>query len=131
RRKRNIDLSRFRDEESSSGINWGNNKEPKEEIEFEEEIEEVEPSDEGDSHTNNIGLNAEQLSLNGKPFRMKTKPVKQPFTETHVRVTTYLEKNVHQIIHMLQKQGQIESITKFINDSVKDYLINHYEDKNE
>ena len=44
----------------------------------------------------------------------------------NVRVTTYLEKNIHQIVHMLHKQGHIESITKFVNDSIKDYLMNHY-----
>lgn len=138
RRKRNIDLSRFQREEYSSGINWGNNKESREEMGFEEEIvegieemevEEAEPSDEWSADTDSTELNGKQLYLNGKLFKMKSKSTKQSFTETHVRITTYLEKNVHQIIHLLQKQGQIDSITKIINDSVKEYLINHYQDE--
>lgn len=139
RRKRNIDLSRFQREEYSSGINWGNNKELREETGFEEEtvegieemeVEEAEPSDEWSADTDSTELNGEQLYLNGKLFKMKSKSTKQSFTETHVRITTYLEKNVHQIIHLLQKQGQIDSITKIINDSVKEYLMNNYQDEN-
>jgi len=133
RRRRNIDLSRFRNEETSAGIHWENNEEPDEEVlEYGEEIveEEIECSDEWSSHTNSHQTDQEQLYLNGKPFRVKQQPKKQTFNESHVRITTYLEKNVHQIIRMLQKQGQIESITKFINDSVKDYLMNQYEDRN-
>lgn len=139
RRKRNIDLSRFQREEYSSGINWGNNKESREELGFEEEIvegieekevEEAEPSDEWSADTDSTELNGEQLYLDGKLFKMKSKSTKQSFTETHVRITTYLEKNVHQIIHLLQKQGQIDSITKIINDGVKEYLMNHYQDEN-
>jgi predicted nucleotide-binding protein (sugar kinase/HSP70/actin superfamily) len=127
RRKRNIQFQR---EETSAGIDWGNNEELEEGME-EEEGEEAEQSEEIDTSLEDYeDLNQEQPYLNGKPFKMKSKPVKQPFTETHVRITTYLENNVHQIIRMLQKQGQIESITKFINDSVKEYLMNHYQDEN-
>lgn len=139
RRKRNIDLSKFRDEKpSSSSLHWGSNEE--EEMEYEEELEEgeeevevdeTESTDEWDSHIENDQTEQEQLYLNGKPFHVKQQPKKQSFNETHVRITTYLEKNVHQIIRMLQKQGQIESITKFINDSVKDYLMNQYQDRNQ
>ncbi|KZZ85051.1 hypothetical protein [Bacillus sp. SJS] len=69
--------------------------------------------------------------LNGKPFVPKeTIERKKTFAETHVRVTTYLEMNVHQIVHMLQKNGKIESITKLVNESIKDYLMNHYHNDN-
>lgn len=66
-----------------------------------------------------------QLFIDGKPFVPKQIQKKQSFNETHVRITTYLEKNLHQIIHMLLEQGQIESISKFINDSVKEHLLRH------
>ena len=140
RRKRNIDLSRFREEKSSSsGLHWGNN-EDQEEMQYEEELEEgeeevevdeTESSDEWDSHTGVDHTDQQQIYLNGKPFHVKQQAKKQSFNETHLRITTYLERNVHQIIRMLQKQGQIESITKFINDSVKDYLMNQYQDRNQ
>lgn len=139
RRKRNIDLSRFRREESSN-VDRVNEDELEEEVEFGEEIEEgeeeieIEEQDlsvEWASHHDNDYLEEEQLYLNGKVFHVKQQPKKQSFNETHVRITTYLERNVHQIIRILQKQGQIESITKFINDSVKDYLMNHYQDDNQ
>ncbi|MBG9545511.1 hypothetical protein ABE29_22995 [Cytobacillus firmus] len=140
RRKRNIDLSRFRNEESSSGLHWESNEEQEEEMEYGEELEEgeeevevdeSESSDKWDSHFDNDQADQEQLYLNGKPFHVKQQPKKQSFNETHVRITTYLEKNVHQIIRMLQKQGQIESITKFINDSVTEYLMNQYQERNQ
>lgn len=139
RRKRNIDLGRFRSEESSTNINSIKDDKLEEEWEFAEEIEEGEEeieieeqdsSAEWASHDNDYP-EEEQLYLNGKVFHVKQQPKKQSFNETHVRITTYLEKNVHQIIRILQKQGQIESITKFINDSVKDYLMNHYQDDNQ
>lgn len=71
-----------------------------------------------------------QMLINGKPFVNKKILKKHTFTDTHVRITTYLEKNVNQIIRMLHKQGQIESITGFINDSIKDHLMNNYHNDN-
>lgn len=71
-----------------------------------------------------------QMFIDGKPFVPKQIQKKQSFNETHVRITTYLEKNLHQIIHMLLEQGQIESISKFVNDSIKEHLLSQYNNEN-
>lgn len=65
-------------------------------------------------------------TLNGEPFAIKDQPVKLSFDMTHTRITTYLENNIHQIVRILLKQGQIDSITKFINDSIQDNLLKNY-----
>jgi hypothetical protein len=133
RRKRNIDISRYQEQVTKSKT------EREEEIELEEGYEEYEEEDyEVESEVEVPGIvNAydrtrgeqeELLMLNGKLFVPKIQPKKQTFSDTHTRVTTYLEKNVHQIIKILQQQGQIESITKFVNDSIKDHLMSKYND---
>lgn len=68
--------------------------------------------------------------IDGKPFIVKEQTKKPTFHESHVRVTTYIDKNVHQIIKMLLAQNQIESITKLINDSVKAYLQSEFSNDN-
>jgi hypothetical protein len=152
RRKRNLDLSHLRQPLPDS--NWKHAddelEEDFEEIELEpeedeEELEEgyeveeiidyIEPSDEVHKIINNRSVDGKdtenkQLFIDGKPFVPKPMKKKQTFADTHVRITTYLEKNIHQIIRMLQSQGQIESITKFVNDSVKEYLMNNYHNEN-
>jgi len=138
RRKRNIDLSRYRQPNSPSAY-WDEDSEVEVGYEYEEVLEyeeedkpDVALMDEGDAsdeETEDPGHNT-ALMLNGKPFVLKQQATKQSFNDTHVRVTTYLEKNVHQIIKMLLAQNQIESITKFINDSVKDHLMNKYHNDN-
>ena len=128
RRKRNIDLSAH-----LSPSVW------KEEVELEEgyEYEEIEDELEEDGQeaareeTYEFTTRSEAdhpLYLDGKPFVPKQLPKKQSFADNHVRITTYLDKNVHQIIRMLQKQGQIDSITKFVNASIKHYLLTEYKE---
>ena len=134
RRKRNIDLSRFRHEEPSTSIKWGEELEKGYEYEevieyddgevFQEEVHERSNEEKNDEHEKEV------LLLNGKPFMFKEIPKKETFADTHVRVTTYIEKNLHQIIRMLQKQKQIKSITRLINDSIKDHLMNKYHNNN-
>ena len=60
-----------------------------------------------------------------KYFRLKFIDVesKPTFKETHTRVTTYIENNLHIIIKLLQEQNQIDSILAFINDSIRYYLM--------
>ncbi|PKG24280.1 hypothetical protein [Niallia nealsonii] len=118
RRKRNIDLSRFREQEVKLEEGYE---------EYEEELED-EDSEIECTYASTRDESEEMLLLNGKPFIPKIKPKKQSFSDTHVRITTYLEKNVQQIIRILQQQGQIESITKFVNDSIKEHLMNKYND---
>lgn len=136
RRKRNIDSSYLRQTLPQTSINWGN-----EEVEIEEDYEELEmelDNDEAEEAMEYYEALPEeanpkqnnQLFIDGKPFVPKQIPKKQSFNETHIRITTYLEKNVHQIIHMLLEQGQIESISKFINDSIKEHLMQRYHNDN-
>lgn len=72
----------------------------------------------------------EQWMIDGKVFIPKIESVqeKPTFKDSHTRVTTYLENNLHLIIQMLLEHGQIESITGFINDSIKYYLMNEKND---
>ncbi|GGJ76733.1 hypothetical protein GGR02_002889 [Anoxybacillus voinovskiensis] len=107
-----------------------------EEYELEYDEEEVE-WDEGEEATEHESFtqasskfsttNDQAFVLNGKPLMLKEATKKATFAETHVRVTTYLEKNIYQIIQMLRTHNQIESITKLINDSVKEYLMKKYQ----
>lgn len=136
RRKRNLDLSRFRsdrekdvhsiddylEQDSCEEIEEEYEVESEQDLDVEyEEVEELEDEDEYNSERENP-----TFMIDGKPFVPKKMGKKQSFNDTHVRVTTYLEKNIHQIVHIMQKQGQIESITKFVNDSIKDYLMKKY-----
>jgi hypothetical protein len=159
RRKRNIDLSHLRESLPQTNMDWENEEvveleEDYEEVEmeldndeYEEEYEDEEvdvdvhvdvgvdeSSEEVVTKSNqwSDGDNGQdtQMFINGKPFVPKQIPKKQTFADTHIRITTYLEKNVHQIIRMLQDQGQIESIAKFVNDSIKEHLMNRYHNDN-
>lgn len=92
------------------------------EMELEKESVQIEEINVVRSKQNN------QMFIDGKPFVLKQMQKKQSFNESHVRITTYLERNLHQIIHMLLEQGQIESITSLINESLKSYLLNEFHD---
>lgn len=130
RRKRNFDFSRFKESSPSTSIKWDDEPELEEGYEYEDEGVEEEEQRVEEYNKNDNFSNEQQLFLDGKPFVLKQKPKKESFAETHIRVTTYLEKNVNQIIRMLQKQGQIESITHFINESIKFYLMEQYSAQN-
>jgi hypothetical protein len=148
RRKRNLNYSGSRPLEAGS-INWNSDAELEEgeEIELEEDDEMELEADEEDEEigfdvdadvavvengdgTGDEGRTEEgrHFYLDGKPFVPKGQKKKQSFADTHVRVTTYFEKNVLQIIRILQKQGQIDSITKLVNDSIKAHLLQEYND---
>jgi hypothetical protein len=149
RRKRNFNYSGNRSVEAGS-INWNGDSELEEgeEVELEEdEVMELEADEEGEeidySQDDNADVEVNEdgtdngdrtdegrnFYLDGKRFVPKEQKKKQSFAETHVRITTYLERNVHYIIKILQDQGQIESITKLINDSIKAHLLNEYNDR--
>jgi len=78
---------------------------------------------EDDSLEEQIKKDQQQLYIDGKPFVPKQKKRKPNFEESHVRIMTYLSKDIHMIVRMLLKQNQITSITAIINDSVKAYLL--------
>lgn len=67
----------------------------------------------------------EELYIDGELFSPKVieKEKIPTFKEKHVRMTTYVEKNLHIIIQLLLAGGQIESITQLVNDSLKFYLM--------
>lgn len=71
-----------------------------------------------------------QWLIDGKVFVPNLAPTqgKPTFKESHTRTTTYLENNLHILIHLLLEHGQIESITAFINDSIKYYLMHEKND---
>lgn len=105
-----------------------------EEMEMEEEQIEYESEESEESYELEVeelkqDFEKEVLMIDGNHFVPKSQQKKQSFSDNHVRITTYFEKNVHQIIKMLQEQGQIESITKFVNDSIKAHLLNEYNDR--
>ena len=151
RRKRNIDMSRF--ERSDQTLSIFNNKNDvvndeyqvedddyeyeeitvdlEEEVE-EEELDEVEKEldevVENDALEEQFERDTQQLYIDGKPFVPKQKKKKPTFEESHVRITTYLSKDIHIIVKMLLSQAQITSITALINDSVKAYLLSEFSD---
>lgn len=152
RRKRNLDLSGCKQMDNPKKVVWDDEFDLQEgevlelepaddDVELEEGEEEYEVEDYDVDGEVNIYVDTDEnnqkkehfvppLYLNGQPFVPIKAGKKQTFADTHVRVTTYFEKNVHQIIRILQDQGQIESITKFVNDSIKAHLLNEYNDGN-
>ena len=75
-------------------------------------------------------MDKKEWIINGEVFMPKIIDVteKPKFKDTHTRVTTYLENNLHVIIKLLQEQGQIESISGFINESIKYFLMKEKND---
>lgn len=151
RRKRNIDLGGAKKPLPPTDEDWtqGELEEGYEEIELEnDEIELEEDNEVIELENDDYEIKVEkenvqideinttssqqnnQMFIDGKPFVLKQIQKKQSFNETHVRITTYLDKNLHQIIHMLLEQGQIESISRFVNDSVKEHLLSQYNNEN-
>ena len=151
RKKRNIDLGGAKKPlpPTDEDLNQGELEEGYEEIELENDEIELEEDDEEIELENdeyemelekesvqiedaNIVTSKQdnQMFIDGKPFVLKQIQKKKSFNETHVRITTYLDKNLHQIIHILLEQGQIESISKFVNDSVKEHLLSQYNNEN-
>lgn len=135
RRKRNLDLGGAKKPLPSTEESWshGELEEGYEEIEIENDEYEMESEKENVQIEETDLIRSKQnnqLFIDGKPFVPKQMKKKQSFNESHVRITTYLDKNLHQIIHMLLEQGQIESISKFVNDSIKENLMNKYHNSN-
>jgi hypothetical protein len=147
RRKRNIDMSRFERSDQSLSIFKDKNEEvddeyqvEDEEYEYEEIIidsdeeleeeneEELDEEIEDDALEEPLEKDPQQLYIDGKPFVPKQKNRKPTFEESHIRITTYLSKDIHLIVRMLLSQNQISSITALINDSVKAYLLNEFSD---
>lgn len=71
-----------------------------------------------------------QWMIDGKVFvpNLAVRQSKPTFKESHTRTTTYIDNNLHILIHMLLDHGQIGSITAFINDSIKYYLMHEKND---
>ncbi|ARK22272.1 hypothetical protein [Sporosarcina ureae] len=130
----NPDLSRRTRVHSATG--W-HNESTYEDIELEMSFEEIEEEEDEENEveevveqiqaTQSVKFPAE-LTIDGKLFVPKKQPKKQPFSETHVKLTTYLEVNLNQIIRMMQANGQIDSITHFVNQAIKEYLMTNYND---
>jgi hypothetical protein len=58
------------------------------------------------------------------PRRRSNRPL---FSETHVRFTNYLEKEIADRIEELRKAGRLDrSMTRIINESVRKYLDTYY-----
>lgn len=145
RRKRNIDMSRFerkdktlsifkdKNEEDSDEYQVDNGEYDYEEIiinsdeELEEAEEELNEEIEDDEVEDEVKKDTKQLYIDGKPFVPKQKKRKPTFEESHVRITTYLEKDIHMIVKMLIEQNQT-SIKALINESVKAYLLSEFSD---
>lgn len=75
-------------------------------------------------------MDQKQWIINGEVFLRKIINVesKPTFKETHTRITTYIENNLHIIIKLLQEHNQIDSITAFINDNIRYYLMKEKND---
>jgi hypothetical protein len=132
RRKRNIGLSSDQQsiqkkQLSADEYDWKDDDETELEEGYEEIEEYKENEDEELVQEQNETGNTSFL-IDGKPFVVKQQAKKPTFQESHTRITTYLENNIYSIVKILQEQDQIESITLFINKSVKHYLMDKYQD---
>ncbi|MFD2443708.1 hypothetical protein ACFSO7_06885 [Bacillus sp. CGMCC 1.16607] len=132
RRKRNINL--LRDEQTIQKKRLLTDEDDwlEEESDLEEDYEEIEvyeEMDDNEEEPEQDELSATVFLIDGKPFALKQQEKKPTFQESHTRITTYLQNNLYSIVKILQKQNQIESITSFINESVKHYLLERYQEK--
>lgn len=100
------------------GIQWGNENQQK------EDFKELEYKSEEEIELNEGSLDV--AKIDGIAFKLKTTTSKKKFSDTHVRITTYLEKDLHKTIQLMNNQGYVDSITQIINDSVKSYLLDNY-----
>jgi len=137
RRKRAFDSSNMNSKDTAVHTirGWNHEKSESYAKELEEDEEEYEVEEEDYDYEDVLETEESEEShsdflIDGKQFIPKTGMKKLTFADTHVKLTTYVEKNLNQIIRMLQKQGQIESITKFVNDSIKENLLNNYHKDN-
>jgi hypothetical protein len=73
--------------------------------------------------------NARIVRIGGSEVQIIPQPKKAKFEETHVRFTSYLEKDLHQIIQELRREGVISSVTELVNEAVKAYLLKKVENK--
>jgi hypothetical protein len=143
RRKRNVDLSKVRsvfseNTKTSHGLHWETAEEDFEKDTMVEEEHEIEiEDDEGEPRGRSYNvqtetdqthlLNSEEddreiLRINGREVHIGTVNKKAKFEDTHVRFTSYLEKNLYVVVRQLKKQGSISSITELVNESIKQYL---------
>lgn len=147
RRKRNIDLSSVKEkfnqgQISTYGINdnaWANQKKENTGADYNTiDIEEDEEEIINDSFEDNESKGQEELpdpkknytpslSIDGREINIAKLNKKAKFDETHVRFTSYLEKNLYSVIQLLKKQGHIDSITELVNESIKFYLTSNHE----
>lgn len=135
RRKRNLKLIPDHERPSESVYrNTGWHNEPVLQV-GEEDIEEIEEEtayviEEIEVEEQSFGKDTEQQStelfIDGMKFVPKRKPKKELFMETHIRYTTYINKDVMRIIRLLHEAEQIESITHLINEAIKEFLMNNY-----
>jgi hypothetical protein len=125
RRKRNWSSS------SSFGIDW--NREPR--IEFHEgenkddtvtineKAEIVAPSPNPAQEKSTFSqARSTIVQIGGREIQVTLQPKKERFEETHIRFTSYLEKDLHQLIQELRREGLISSVTELINEAIKAYF---------
>ncbi|MDI3534918.1 MAG: hypothetical protein PWQ82_1283 [Thermosediminibacterales bacterium] len=53
-------------------------------------------------------------------------PKQPPFEQRYHRITTYLEKEIHQKIKELKTSNKISSITVLINIALKEFIDRYY-----
>lgn len=146
RRKRNIELRDYNRNNQTLSVFPDNHQVEPDEYEMEDDVynfeemivdseedvtEELEEEQEEIIIEEQLEEEPKQLYIDGKQFIPKQKKSKPTFEESYDRITTYLSKDVHIIVRMLLKQGQIQSITALINDSVKAYLLNEFSEEND
>lgn len=64
------------------------------------------------------------------PKEHQRPPQKQKqFEEAYKRFTNYLKIEYFNVIHDLKSQGEIDTMTSFLNDAVHEYLAKYFTDK--
>lgn len=146
--KRNLDLSgvkeRFRQEQSTHGINWGTDQGQEENnaVEYddstelesgweEEEEASLEPADENHRQYPSKGQSelafSERQNLKIVDLRQSDTPYhslqrRPDFFEQHKKLTVYVEKEILEIVERLKKGRYIPSYSWLINQAIKAYL---------
>ena len=67
-------------------------------------------------------------SKGGQPGAAPVPPRAEPFAERYRRVTTYLERGLHERVWLLRSSGRVGSVTALYNAAQRQYVKRHYND---
>ncbi len=66
-----------------------------------------------------------EFFLKLKDLSLKKEEPKDMFGETHVRMTTYVEKHLRQKMELLKDEGEIRSFARLVNVALQHFMSEH------